>query len=312
MAEFIIGNSLRKLARKNSLLKHFLWRLDFMLVWIITKISRILPVDVASRFGCTVCSLIGPLLKQKTSIFHSNMAMAFPDLSEAELKQLIIKAWGQSGRVLAEYPHLDTILHNPDRVIIDIQEPALSYSKPTKPSVFVSAHQSNWEVACLAMAKMDIPNVSLYSPPTNPLLNKMLLDARRALNCELLPAESSSRLLMRALKQGQSAAMVIDRRIDGGKPINFFGHNKPSTILPARLALKFNFDLIPIQVERLKDAHFRVTFHPAVRPQNIDTDETSQAFDMIQQVHQQFEGWISDKPEDWLCSKRVWPKAVTR
>ena len=29
---------------------------------------------------------------------------------------------------------------------------------------------------------------------------------------------------------------------------------------------------------------------------------------MIQQVHHQFEDWIRQQPEDWFCSKRLWPK----
>ena len=36
--------------------------------------------------------------------------------------------------------------------------------------------------------------------------------------------------------------MVMDRRVDDGKPVNFFGKDKPSTILPARLAIKFDLD----------------------------------------------------------------------
>jgi KDO2-lipid IV(A) lauroyltransferase len=158
------------------------------------------------------------------------------------------------------------------------------------------------------MAKMGIPNASLYSPPTNPYLDRMLLDSRRALNCELLPRENGARLLMRALKQGRTAAMVMDRRVDDGQPIRFFGHDKLSTILPARLALKFHCDLVPVQVERLRDARYRVTFHPPVRPADTSVDETAQAIDMVQQVHDQFESWIRQTPEDWFCSKRLWPR----
>jgi Kdo2-lipid IVA lauroyltransferase/acyltransferase len=100
----------------------------------------------------------------------------------------------------------------------------------------------------------------------------------------------------------------MDRRVDDGKPIQFFGRDKPSTILPAKLALKFKCDLVPVQVERLQDAHFRVTFHSPVRPRDTSVSETAQAIDMIQQVHHQFENWIREQPEDWFCSKRLWPK----
>jgi KDO2-lipid IV(A) lauroyltransferase len=308
VAEFIVGNPLRKWARDHRLLREALWRLDFALVWLVTKLARLLPIDTASRFGERVGRWIGPKLKKKTAIYRANMAVAFPALSDAELDDLVTRAWGRSGRVMAEYPHLATILAEDARLQIDIREPIETYRNPAKPCVIVTAHQSNWEVVCSAMAKLNIPNASLYSPPTNPLLDRMLLESREALNCELLPAENSTRLLMRALKQGRTAAMVMDRRVDEGKPVEFFGHDKPSTIMPAKLALKFNCDLVPVQVERLHDAHYRVTFHAPIRPRDTSADETGQAIDMIQQVHQQFENWIRQQPEDWFCSKRLWPK----
>lgn len=312
MAEFIVGNPLRKLARNREWLRQLLWRLDFGLVWLVAKMSQLLPIDTASRLGNTVGSWIGPRLKGKTAIFRDNMAIAFPELSATELDRLVNRAWGRSGRILAEYPHLATILAEDDRLIIDILEPIETYRNPAIPCVIVSAHQSNWEVVCSAMAKMGIPNASLYSPPTNPLLDRMLLESRRALNCELLPRENSARRLMQAMKQGHTAGMVMDRRVDDGKPIRFFGHDKLSTIMPAKLALKFKCDLVPVQVERLQDAHYRVIFHPPVRPRDTTVDETAQAIDMIQQVHHQFEDWIRQQPEDWFCSKRLWPKIKVR
>jgi KDO2-lipid IV(A) lauroyltransferase len=308
VAEFILGSPLRKWARDHRLLREALWRLDFVLVWVITKLARLLPIDTASRFGEKLGSWIGPRLKKKTAIYRANLAIAFPELSDSELDRLVTRAWGRSGRVMAEYPHLATILAEDDRLQIDIREPIETYENPARPCVIVTAHQSNWEVACSALAKLHIPNASLYSPPTNPLLDRMLLDSRRALNCELLPAENSARLLMRALKQGRTAAMVMDRRVDEGKAIEFFGHDKLSTIMPAKLALKFNCDLVPVQVERLQDAHYRVTFHAPIHPRDTSADDTEQAIDMIQQVHHQFENWIRQQPKDWFCSKRLWPK----
>ena len=309
MSEFIIGNPLRNVARKFRPLRLLLWRLDFALVWLVMKIGELLPVDTASRFGNRAGRLLGPTMKRKTATFRENMAIAFPELSGADLDRLVVLAWGNAGRIVTEYPHLGTILNDPGRLTIDIREPIETYKNPGRPCVIVAAHQSNWEVVCSALAKMGIPNASLYSPPTNPYLDRLLLDSRRALNCELLPRDNAARLLMRAMKQGRTAGMVIDRRVDEGTPIEFFGHDKQSTVLPARLALKFHCDLVPVQVERVQDARYRVTFHPPVRPTDTSVDETAQAIDMIQQVHHQFEDWIRQQPQDWFCSKRLWWRA---
>ena len=311
MAEFIVGNSLRKLAREHRLLQRMLWRLDFAIIWLLAKAFRLLPIDRASRFGERVGSWVGPKLTRKTRIYRENMALAFPELDADALDRLVTRAWGQAGRILAEYPHLDSFIEEDDRLIIDIREPLAACAQPSRPCVVVSAHFSNWEVVCSAMARLGIPNASLYSPPSNPLLDQMLLDSRQALNCQLLPRDNSARLLMRALKEGRTVGMVMDRRVEDGQPIRFFGHDKTSTILPAKLALKHDCDLIPARVERLEnDARYRVIFYPPIRPTDPAVDETAQAVDMIQQLHDQFEDWIRRRPEDWFCSKRLWPRTT--
>ena len=312
MAEFILGSPLRKLARKHRPLQQLLWRLDFALVWLLVKAFSLLPIDFASRLGQRVGVVIGPRMKRKTAIFQENMRIAFPELSDAELEARVREAWGRAGRILAEYPHLGTILADERRLDVVVREPISACSEPPRPCVVVSGHISNWEVVCLAMAKLNMPNASLYSPPTNPLLDRMLADSRKALDCELLARDNSTRLLMRALKAGRTAGMVMDRRVDDGHPIPFFGHNKSSTLIPARLALKFDCDLVPAQVERMQDASYRVTFHPPIRPQNPDAGDTERAVDMIEQLHEMFEGWIRQHPEDWFCSKRLWDKHNTQ
>jgi KDO2-lipid IV(A) lauroyltransferase len=308
LAEFIVGNPLRNLAREHRFLRNLLWRVDYLLLSLIAWLARRLPIDTASRFGSRLGAWIGPKMKSKTAIYRNNLAVAFPELNETQLDDLVIEAWGQAGRILAEYPHLETIFKDSDRLEIDIRDPIETYTNPKRPFVFVTAHQSNWEVIGSALARMGIPNATLYSPPTNPLLDRILLESRQALNCQLLPRDNSARLLMRALKEGRTAAMVMDRRVDDGKPIRFFGHEKTSTILPAKLALKNHCDLVPVQVVRLHDAHYHVIFHPPIQPTNPGADDTDQAIDMIQQVHTQFEDWIRQHPAHWFCSKRLWPK----
>ena len=310
MAEFIVGTPLRKLAHKHPLLRRVLLRLDFCLLWTLKYLALLLSPDLASRLGRRLGAFVGPRLTDKTAIYLNNLAIAFPQLSEAQLDDLVTRAWGQAGRIMAEYGHLEAILNSPDRLQIDIREPIATYSDPSQPCVIVTAHQSNWEVVCLAMAKMGIPNTSLYTPPSNPLLDRLLQESRRALNCDLIPSEKSARPLMRSLQNGRTIAMVMDRRIDDGEPIRFFGHDKRSTLLPAKMSLKFDCPLVPVQVERLTDAHFRVTFHPPLRPADSATDAKSQAIDLTQQIHEHFESWIREQPQDWFCSKRLWSKGI--
>ena len=312
MAEFIIGNSLRKIARERPFLQRLLWRLDFALVWTLIRIFGLLPVDLSSSLGARVGGLIGPMMKRKTAIFEENFRIAFPEKSPREIRELARAAWRSAGRVLGEYPHLSAFVDGSrdERLEIVIRNPETTFCESGRPAVIVGAHHSNWELNALAISRLGIPSACLYSPPVNPWLDRMLLESRAALDCELLPRDNSTRLLVRALNTGRTVAMVMDRRVDEGQPVPLFGRDKPTTIVPARLALKFNCDLIPVQMERLEGARFRVTFHRPVLPTNPDDCMTDQAVDMIRQVHLLFETWIHESPAEWFCSKRIWPKSA--
>jgi KDO2-lipid IV(A) lauroyltransferase len=283
---------------------------DFALLWGPFTLFRLLPVDWTSALGARVGAVIGPLMRRKTAILEENFRIVFPEKSPDEIRRLVKACWSRAWQVLSEYPHLDHIVNDRGgkRVEVIVRDPDLTFRDRNRPAVVVGAHLSNWELAAAALGRLGIVNSALYTPPTNPWFDRMLLESRAALKSELLPRDNCARPLLERLTAGRTVGMLVDRRVDGGKPIPFFGRDKPTTIMPAKLALKFDCDLIPVQVERTEGAHFRITFHPPVRPANPGDCKIDQAIDMISQVHQLFESWVRQHPEDWLCSKRLWPK----
>ncbi len=314
MAQFIIGNALGKTAQNNRLLQSTLWRLDYAMIWLLIKLFGLLPVDTASRMGNRLGRIIGPQLSRKTEMYRENLRRAFSGKSHSEIENLIVDCWGNAGRVLAEYPHFNKIHTSSDRqrLHIDVIQEFETQSNPERPAVFVGAHHCNWEVSMPALSRLGIPIAGLYSPPTNPLLDQMLYRSRRELNCELVTRDNAARDMVRHLKMGRSAGLIMDRRVDDNPDILFFGIPKPTSILPAKLAQKFGIDLIPVRVERVKDAEFTVTVYPPVIPRDKTANEEQQALDMMSQVHDHFQQWITEHPEEWFCPKRIWPKHAHR
>lgn len=311
MPEFIVGYPLRKIARKHEFLRQFLLRVDFALLWSALTLFRLLPVERASALGARLGAVVGPLMWRKTAFLEENFRIALPEKSPREIKHLVRACWSRAGQLLSEYPHLDHIVNDRggERLEIIVRDPDLTFRDKTRPAVVVGAHLSNWELAASALGRLGIENTALYTPPSNPWIDRMLLKSRAALKSELLPRDNCARPLIERMTAGRTVGMLVDRPVDGGKPIPFFGREKSTTIMPAKLALKFECDLIPVQVQRIKGAHFRITFHPPVCPANPGDCTIDQAVDMIRRLHQLFESWIRQHPEDWLCSKRVWPKS---
>ena len=120
------------------------------------------------------------------------------------------------------------------------------------------------------------------------------------------------RTLLRDLRAGRSIGMIMDQRVDTGVPIPFFGIDKYTTLVPARLALRHGYDLVPLRNERLGGSRFRVTFYAPLKPDDPTASEIEQAKQVTRKINLLFESWIRERPADWWCSKRRWPKNARR
>lgn len=313
MAQFIFGSKFRRKAQMNPVLRNVLWFGDLIVIGAILLVFRVLPVAWASTLGARLGRILGRVMKGRNKTVRANLSLVLPEKSPEEINRLAGEVWANAGAVLAEYPHLGQIGDSRRGFIeIDVHEQVSAYARPQQPVVYVAAHMANWEVACAAMTQMGIRSHALYAPLSNPWFDKLMLRYRRRLGCETVSRDDGVRSFINALKAGDAPAMIIDRRIENGTPIPFFGMDKSSSTLPARLALRFGVPLVPVQVERLPGARFRVRFHAPLEPSDPKADADSQVVDLTRQIHEKFEQWISARPGEWLCTSKIWPGAILR
>jgi len=313
MARLILGNSFNKAVKRLPLLQHLLWAVEAGAFGAFLGISRLLSPERASTLGRRIFRAIGPRL-DKTRIFRRNLTLAFPEKSPGEIEALIREIWGNLGAVLAEYPHLRAYATagEPERFEIVINNDSPVFQHNGKAAVFVTAHLANWEITLAAAIRLGLPVSVLYTPLQNPWLDRMLYKARARMGVNLLPRDSGIRTLVRELGNGRSIGLLVDQRVDSGEPVPFFGLEMNTSTTPARLALRYHCDLIPVRIQRLGNARFRATFESPITPTAGITDEHEKILDMTRQLNELFESWIRRQPEDWLCSKRRWPKDAKR
>jgi KDO2-lipid IV(A) lauroyltransferase len=85
-----------------------------------------------------------------------------------------------------------------------------------------------------------------------------------------------------------------------------------TSITPAQLALRFGCELIPVQIQRIRDARFRVIFHASISAPDSAADNDRKALEMTSQINNLFESWIREHPTQWMCTKRRWPKHLVK
>jgi KDO2-lipid IV(A) lauroyltransferase len=311
LAQLFLGPKLEQVTAKLPLLLYPFWLLEASILSFFWWVSSLLSPDRATAFGRWLFSRLGPHLPKNRQV-RDNLRLAFPEKTPAQIDTLARGVWGNFGAVLAEYPHLGTIAHDPteQRLEIVAKTDLQPYCQGKKAAVFVSAHLANWELPPVAALKLRIPVTAIYSPLRNPLLNRMLWRKRQALGCGFLTKQDSMRPTIRLLSSGTSMGFIVDQRVDDGEWLPFFGIEALTTSSPARLALRLGCELIPVQVERLQGARFRVTAHPPVKPDDDQADNSTKALQMTNKINALFAAWIRQHPQEWLCTKRRWPKTA--
>jgi KDO2-lipid IV(A) lauroyltransferase len=289
------------------------WPLEALALAAFWQVCALLPAERASALGRGLMRLVGPRLPWHRSL-HANLAVAFAAGGPARIEALARDAWGNFGATLAEYPHLTDIARRQFRRHVDLVlcPEVAARCKAGLPSVFVTAHLGNWELAAAAAASTGVPLSAVYAKQANPLTDWMVQRRRRALGCGFVTNEAGARPLLAELAAGRSLGLLADLRVDSGEPIPFFGQMVPTTLVPARLALKFGCPLVPMRVERLGGVRFRVTAHPPIRPEDESAGPLEQARSMMRVFNALLESWIREQPDGWQCLKRRWSKSRVR
>jgi Kdo2-lipid IVA lauroyltransferase/acyltransferase len=272
-----------------------------------------LPAVRASALGRRLMRVLGPWLRWHAQL-RGNLAVACPHADQPTLEAMTREAWGNLGATLAEYPHLARIGARDFRrhVELVIDREVERWIASGRPLVFITAHLGNWELAGAAVAAGAGPLSAVYARQANPLIDRMVQRRRRALGCGFVSNDLGARPLLAELAAGRSLGLLADLRVDGGEPLTLFGEPAPTTLVPARLALKFGCPLVPTRVERLEGARFRMTAYPPIRSRDPAAGAAQQARDMMQQFNHLLETWIAERPEAWQCLKRRWSKDQVR
>jgi Kdo2-lipid IVA lauroyltransferase/acyltransferase len=303
----------RKLRHVMRPLRRLAWPLQALVLAAFWALSRTLPRARASAFGRRLLRALGPRLSWHEQL-RANLAIAHSQASRDELEALTRGAWGNFGATLAEYPHLAEIagpdFHRHVELVVDPE--VRRWIDSGRPLVFITGHLGNWELAAAAAAVAAGPLTAIYARQANPLIDRMVQRMRRPLGCGFVANDAGARPLLAELLAGRSLGVVADLRVDSGAPLPFFGEAAPTTLVPARLALKFGCPLVPTLVERLTAARFRVTACPPLRSRDTSADAAQQARDMMQQFNELLETWIAARPAAWQCLKRRWSKDVVR
>lgn len=266
---------------------------------------RMMPLDTASWLGGFLARAIGPALSAHQTA-RKNLTLIFPKMEEGERRRILERMWDNLGRVAAELPHL------PGKTLIEriTVIGAKHFPKADAPALFFSGHLGNWELLPSVSLQHNTPVALAYRKANNPHVDEIIATLRETKAAGMFPkGQQGGFKLARALKSGQSLAMLVDQKMNDGIVVPFFGHEAMTAPALAQMALRFDMPIIPARVVRTKGAHFETYIYPPLAIEKSG-DAEKDTLTIMTAVNRLLESWIREHPEQWFWVHQRWPKHV--
>ncbi|MDN3719338.1 lauroyl acyltransferase [Roseibium salinum] len=229
-------------------------------------------------------------------------------MSADEREAIVRGMWQNLGRVAAETFHIDRLLQQDDRFEIDPDEITAQVLYEGRACVFVSFHSANWELCVQPAVREGVEITGVYQALRNPEADKALRQLRQTLyKGGLLSKSHQTARKNRQHGEKNGGRGGHDGRSAGnpGRPgAVFFGRMAYATPVPASLARTCNVPIILGRVIRKEGVKFRVEGRAISVPVTDDRQADIQA--ATAQMHEVFESWIREHPEQWMWIHKKW------
>ena len=285
-------------------------RLEYAAAWPFIKILGILPRPLARAFAVGLALIIYLLHSRLRRVGMRNLALAFPEKSEAERARILRGEFISLGRQLAEVCHFPRYtLENLGEVVVFEGFEELEDARARKKGVLLFAgHFGGWELSSFAISLRGHWLHVLMRGMDNEYLGRLILRYRTMHGNKAVDKDDFVRGLLSAMKAGEVVGMLIDTNMTPpqGIFVDFFGIPACTASGMARIALKTDAAVVPtFTIWDSALGKYRLRFDPAlelVRSGDLEADikTNTQMFTKV------IEGYVRTYPEQWLWVHRRW------
>jgi Kdo2-lipid IVA lauroyltransferase/acyltransferase len=281
-------------------------------VWLL-KSARCTNVDFRAAVIGRFLRTVGPLLAEHR-IGRANLKAAFPEKSAAEIERMLAAVWDNLGRVIAEFPHMESIFeYNPARPgagritwTPEVDKIFNRIRADGKPALVFAAHLANWELPALAAKAYGLDVATLFRRPNLSAFADAIIELRAASMGTLIRSGPSAPFkLADVLQRGAHVAMLVDQHRERGVDVIFFERRCKANPMLARLARHYDCPIHGSRAFRLSGDRYRIDLTEAIEVPR-DADGCVNIEGTMQAVTSVVEAWVREYPEQWLWLHRRW------
>jgi KDO2-lipid IV(A) lauroyltransferase len=242
----------------------------------------------------------------RKDVARSNLQQAFPDFSPLERRNILRRAYQHFAVIMVDFFRIPLLTEPKLASIIDFDETYLREATGMQQGALImSAHVGNWELLISMLAKSGYPLVPIVMPQRGPG-GTYIKSVRDSMGCEYISKKSSTRTMLRLLKEGKFLGLAGDQDgRKGGVWVTFFNHLSSRPRGGAVFSIQTGAPLLAAWCVLQPDNRYRISFTP-IPADNLPPDKESAVLELTQRYILAVEEIVRKYPEQYFWFHRMW------
>jgi KDO2-lipid IV(A) lauroyltransferase len=297
---------------KNTPVRH---RVEYGLYRLLKGALRALPHPAARALGRRVGKLAWRLDRRHREVALRNMALALPDIPEAERERRVRQCFQHFGSALCDaisstrFDAVEICRH----FTLEGWEHLEEAESRGKGIFILSAHLGLWELVPPVVGLYRGPMHIVVRPADNPYLDAELRAIRERFGNHVIPKRGAARRMLEVLRDNGRVGILIDQRVQEkeGISVPFFGHPALTSPVLAKLSLRTGAAVVPVAAYPEPGGRYRVVVRPAILPPQEGKGDDEAVAALTRRYLEVAEEDIRKHPALWLWMHRRWRQADT-
>ncbi len=245
--------------------------------------------------GYLVSRLFSPMAGFPKRI-RENLGLVFPNMPKDEVEELVKSVPENAGRTIIEIfsgKKFSNRFNGTELQGEGAKELERAHIE-ARPVILVTGHFGNYDAPRAALLAKGYDIGALYREMNNSLFNKFYVSAISKVGTPIFPRNRKGLTgFVRHLRDGGMVGILIDQYYHDGAHLQFFGHNAPTALSAAELAIKYNALVVPIYGIRQKNGlDFKIVCESSI-PHSSPEEMTQSLNDSLERmVRQHIDQWF--------------------
>jgi len=267
---------------------------------------RMLPLRAARTAGVFLGWLLYTTLGRYRRVALKNLALIYPDRSQAERVIIARGVFRHFGEMAAEFIKLPQLTreHVDALVTVDGEEHLRAALEQNRGAFIITGHFGNWEFMARWLATHGYALNVVTRDARDPEATKLMTEVRQGNGAQVLYRGNSARAVLQSLKRNELVALLPDQNA-ADVFVPFLGITTGTVDGPAILHLKTGAPLVFSWCVRTQDDRFHITFEApeVVAPTGERISDIQRVMTLI---NARLEAQIQRNPTQWLWLHDRW------